>query len=191
MRRMNRTAMLNRRAASPKSKPEEVMKALAVEPGSRIADIGPGGGFFTRKLAWETGPSGTVHALDLNGEWIERLEEELRGEGWENIWCQAVGASPETYPEASFDLVFMRNVCHHIEDLAAYFTALRKRLAPGARVAVIDYRPGRRWTFTALMGHYVDEEHLSEAMGQAGFERVQSHGFLPEQSFNIFRAASI
>ena len=183
---MRRAEMLNRRAASRKSKPDEIIETLNIESGSIVADIGPGGGYFTRRLAFK---AGAVHALDINQEWIEMLRDQTESEGWDNIFCHKVGEFPETYPNRKFDLVFMRNVCHHIGDKKKFFSELKDRLFEGGRVAVIDYKPGRPWTFTGLMGHFIDQDELIETMMDNGYIFEESHGFLPGQSFNIFRCA--
>lgn len=181
-----RAEMLNRRAASKKSKPDRVISQLDIQEGNIIADIGPGGGYFTKRLAFKVGAAGEVHAMDINPEWIEALESQIEIEGWGNIFCHAVGKSPDTYPDKKFDLVFMRNVCHHIDDKEKYFEKLKGRLSPGGRVVVIDYKPGRPWSLTGLMGHYVDEDDLIRIMMKNGYAFEDSFDFLPEQSFNIF-----
>jgi len=183
---MRRAEMLNRRAASRKSKPDEIIDKLAITEGSIVADIGPGGGYFTRRFAFK---AGAVHALDINPEWIEMLRDQTESEGWENIFCHKVGEFPETYPNRKFDLVFMRNVCHHIGDKEKFFSELKDRLFEGGRVAIIDYKPGRPWTFTGLMGHFIDQDELIETMMDNGYIFEESHGFLQGQSFNIFKCA--
>jgi len=183
---MRRAEMLNRRAASRKSKPDEIIDKLAIKEGSIVADIGPGGGYFTRRLAFK---AGAVHAMDINHQWIEMLENQTRAEGWDNIFCHKVGEFPETYPNRKFDLVFMRNVCHHIGDKEKFFSELKGRLFEGGRVAIIDYKPGKPWSFTGLMGHFIDQDQLIETMMDNGYIFEESYGFLPGQSFNIFKCA--
>ena len=42
-------------------KPAEVMAFAGVKPGSKVAEIAPGGGYFTRLLTLAVGPSGHVY----------------------------------------------------------------------------------------------------------------------------------
>lgn len=44
-------------------KPAEIVHFAGVEPGFAIAEIAPGGGYYTRILAESVGPEGTVYAL--------------------------------------------------------------------------------------------------------------------------------
>ena len=62
--------MLNREAASARSKPEEVIESLQIREGQIIADIGSGGGFFTLALSQKTGKTGRVYAVDVKKKYL-------------------------------------------------------------------------------------------------------------------------
>lgn len=47
----------------PLRKPAEIVHFAGVEPGMTIAEIAPGGGYYTRVLAASVGPEGKVYAL--------------------------------------------------------------------------------------------------------------------------------
>ena len=47
------------------------MDALGIADGSRVADLGAGGGWFTIRLARRVGPNGLVFAEDVQREMIE------------------------------------------------------------------------------------------------------------------------
>jgi len=47
-------------------KPEEVIKALSIQPGDHVADLGSGSGYFTFRLADAVGPTGKVYAVDID-----------------------------------------------------------------------------------------------------------------------------
>lgn len=46
-------------------KPQGVIEKLLIAPGSRVADLGAGGGYFTWHLAKAVGSKGTVYAVDI------------------------------------------------------------------------------------------------------------------------------
>lgn len=50
-------------ARDPLRKPAEIVHFAGVEPGDVIAEIAPGGGYYTRILAASVGPEGKVYAL--------------------------------------------------------------------------------------------------------------------------------
>jgi tRNA A58 N-methylase Trm61 len=43
----------------------QVVKALGIEPGMRIADVGAGTGLYTMLFARAVGPAGRVYAMDI------------------------------------------------------------------------------------------------------------------------------
>ncbi|AKH41750.1 putative methyltransferase [Altererythrobacter atlanticus] len=51
------------RNRDPDRKPAEIVEFAGVEPGDVIAEIAPGGGYYTRILARAVGPEGRVYAM--------------------------------------------------------------------------------------------------------------------------------
>lgn len=47
--------------------PADVLAFMQVRPGDRVADVGPGGGYYTRLLAVAVGDQGRVYAVDRPG----------------------------------------------------------------------------------------------------------------------------
>lgn len=55
--------------------PQAVIAALDVRPGMSVADLGPGAGHFTLRLARAVEPDGVVYALDANGRVLDELRD--------------------------------------------------------------------------------------------------------------------
>src|SRR5437879_5096982 len=54
----------------------EILEALALSPGSQVADIGAGEGFLTARLAKVVGSAGRVYAVDIDDKHaIPKLKE--------------------------------------------------------------------------------------------------------------------
>src|SRR5512134_1021487 len=62
-------------------RPEKVVEALGIGPGSRVADIGAGSGLLTVHLARAVAPNGTVVATDIDGAVLELLQSRLAAQG--------------------------------------------------------------------------------------------------------------
>ena len=58
-------------------KPEQIMDALGIADGSKVADIGAGGGYFTVRLARRVGPNGVVWANDVQPAMIEAIKRRV------------------------------------------------------------------------------------------------------------------
>ena len=62
-------------------KPEQIMDALGIAEGSKVADIGPGAGWFTIRLARRVGPNGLVYAEDVQRQMLEATRRRVSREG--------------------------------------------------------------------------------------------------------------
>jgi predicted methyltransferase len=66
--------MYNRQAASPASKPEQILEILDIHPGGKVADIGSGGGYYALRFAQAVGNEGHVYAVDTNPEFLKNTD---------------------------------------------------------------------------------------------------------------------
>jgi SAM-dependent methyltransferase len=89
-------------------------------------------------------------------------------------------------PEKSVDLVFVRNVYHHLPSPEKYFRALIKKLKPGGRVAIVEYGKLGFFSLIRIFGHYTAEEEVIETLGRAGYRLAKKYEFLKKQSFTIY-----
>jgi ubiquinone/menaquinone biosynthesis C-methylase UbiE len=158
--------------------PERVIKALNLEPGMTVADLGSGTGYFTFRLAEAVGPSGKVYAVDIDEEMNASIDKQAVAKQMENVkTILAVGHDP-LIPE-KVDLIFSVNAYHHIKDRASYFRNAARYLKPSGRVAIIDFRKG-------AFRHYTELRVLLEEFKAAGYALDKTHGILPRQNFLVF-----
>lgn len=157
--------------------PERVVAALAIPRGASVADIGAGGGYFSFRFADAVGDEGRVYAVDVDPDMLGYLRERVRDEQRANI--EVVEAAPDDsrLPASSVDLIFLCNTYHHLSDRSEYFDALRARLRPGGRIAIVEYKAG---------AHGTSAELIRAELADAGYRSVQEETFLDEQSFLIF-----
>ena len=93
----------------------------------------------------------------------------------------------ELYLPEKADLIFMRNVCHHLRNRVEYFRKLRHFLKPYGKVAIIEHSK----PIHVIFKHYVPKEIIVKEMEEAGFIVEQEFDFLPNQYFIIFRLKQI
>jgi predicted methyltransferase len=158
--------MFNKEAADPKNKPEMILKSLALQQGQKIADIGAGGGYFSLKFAEAVGRQGAVYAVDTDQVTL-------------------TGKEDMTLPE-KVDMIFLRNVYHHIPNRVSYFAKLRLSLKPDGRIAIVDHEGRGHFGLHRIFEHRVTQATIVEEMTKAGYSISESIDFLPEQSFTIF-----
>ena len=178
--------MFNRKASDPKNKPDEILKALGLQQRQKVADVGSGGGYFALRFAEIVEAEGRVFAVDTNPKFLEFIQDSAKEKVLTNVETVLTEADKPILPEKSVDLVFMRNVCHHLSNRVEYFRQLKNTLKTSGRVAIIEYRSGRGFSFHRLFGHYVAKETIIEEMKEAGYKLEKELDFLPEQSFTLF-----
>lgn len=162
--------------------PERVIESLAIEPGMRVADIGAGGGYFTFRLADAVGPQGRVFAVDVDDDMITYLRDEAMERSASQVEVVRGEFGDPRLPDGEVDLVFTSNTFHHLEDPVAYFRLVRRDLAPGGRVAILDLDEG---PFFARE-HFTEPERIVADMEEAGYRLLESFDFIDGQSFQVF-----
>lgn len=116
---------------------------VSLRQGQTVADVGAGGGRFAAALARHVGSTGRVYATDISRERLTELSR--RAEALPNLTVRAATATDTRLPDECCHLVLMRTVYHHVTDPESFVRALRRALAPGGRVAIIDFAPGALW----------------------------------------------
>jgi ubiquinone/menaquinone biosynthesis C-methylase UbiE len=187
MEKYSKAKMFNRKASRKQSKAEDILKTLNIQPGQTIADIGSGGGFFTFLFSHIVREKGTVYAIDTNEDFLKYINSQAAENGLTNIKTILATEESILIPHHSVDLVFVRNVYHHLQNRVQYFTQVKNLLSPSARVSIIEYsRQGSILSFHRRYGHNVPQEIIVAEMNKAGYTVSASFDFLPVQSFTIF-----
>jgi len=161
--------------------PERVVKALKLESGMKVADLGSGTGYFTFRLAEAVGASGKIYAVDIDEEMNASIDKQAVAKQMENVkTILAVEHDPLILEKV--DLIFSVNAYHHLKDRSNYFRNAARYLQPGGRIAIIDFRKG-------AFRHYTELKVLLQEFKAAGYTLDKTHGFLPRQNFLVFSPA--
>ncbi len=165
-------------------KPDEVVAALALRAGDRVADLGSGGGYFTFRFSRAVGPAGKVYAVDVDRGMLDYVGARAKEGGYGNIETVAASYDDPLLPESGVDLIFASNVYHHIEGRVKYFANAAKYLHPRGRIAIVDF-DGRHWS-AKFIGHTTAPETIKKEMQEAGYRLERDFDFLERQSFLVF-----
>lgn len=123
-------------------KPDQIMDALGIADGSRVADIGAGAGWFTIVLARRVGPNGKVYAQDVQPQMIGAIKRRVEREGLTNVETRlGMGSSPNL-PTGELDAVLVVDVYPEVEDRVTFLRNLAAALKPGGRIGIVNYKPG-------------------------------------------------
>lgn len=163
--------------------PEKVLEALALPPDAKVADVGSGTGYFAVRLARAV-PQGHVYGVDVEPDMGRYLGERAGREGLANVTPVLATPSDARIPEP-VDLVLVVDTYHHIGERVDYFQRLKDSLAPGGRLAIIDFRKGQ--PMGPPEAHKLAPEQVREELEAAGWRLTETHDFLPHQYFLVFQ----
>lgn len=117
------------------------IEALAPQPGERILDLGCGSGATTRAIATEVEPDGEAFGVDVSPDQIAVAEASAAADSVANIAFLAADAATHAFPPQRFDGLFSRFGSMFFDAPEAAFGNLLRALKPGARVAMVAWRP--------------------------------------------------
>jgi predicted methyltransferase len=127
-------------------KPAEVVGFAGVKPGDKVAELAPGGGYFTRILSGAVGPKGVVYAIARQA--TPTLEAIVKDRPNVKIAVSAPGtiAAPEPVDVVWTTLNYhdFKNVKTPDGDAArTYNLAAFKALRPGGTYFIVDHEAGK------------------------------------------------
>ena len=153
---------------------EDVVKALHLKPGQRIADIGTGTGVFIEPFANAVGEDGWVYGVDIAPKFVERVGKLAEEKGLENVTPVVCGEDDVRLAPRSIDVAFICDVYHHFEYPQSSLASLHKAIVPGGQLVLIDFNriPGksREWTLNHVRA---GKEEFRAEVEAAGFEFVE------------------
>jgi arsenite methyltransferase len=160
-------------------KPDDVIKALNLKSGQRIADIGAGSGYFTRRFAVAVAPGGVAVGYDVDPGMVACMKEDAAKKKIGNYRASLISPDRPQMEKASFDMIFICNTYHHMENRVAYLKQLKPALKKTGRVVIVDYRKGSKGGPPAAFK--LEESRVIEEFSQAGYRLLKKHDFLPNQ----------
>lgn len=120
-------------------KPDHVVNLLGLRPGTTVADVGAGTGYFLARLSQKVGPTGQVLALDVEPDMVRYMTERAKKEGLANTTIRKVAPDDPALPPGGLDKVLIVNTWHHIGGRSAYAQKLSASLIAGGEVFIIDF----------------------------------------------------
>lgn len=156
-----------------------VMDLARIGPGTSVADIGAGEGYYTVRLAERVGTKGRVLAQDIDQGAIQRLGQRVERERLDNVSIKLGALADPRLPGASFDRIFMVHMYHEVTEPYAFLWHLRPALKAGGQVIVVDVdRPTDQ--------HGIPPQLLFCEFGAMGFRLVE---FVVKPELNGYYAA--
>lgn len=122
--------------------PEGVVKALRIEPGMTVVDLGCGDGYFTAAIARRVG-AGRVIGFDLDPAMLEQAKAACRGMT-NCAWLLGDAMQLSRSVVAPVDYVLIANTFHGVPDKTALAREIAAVLGPTGRFAIVNWYPRPR-----------------------------------------------
>jgi ubiquinone/menaquinone biosynthesis C-methylase UbiE len=155
------------------------MDILKIQPGTAVADIGAGSGWFTVRAAKRVGENGKVFAVEINQEYINYINDRAKRENLSNIQTVLGTEDDPKLPGNSIDAVLILKTYHEIGQPLKVLRSLGKSLKKDARIGVID-KNGRG------DDHGIDKETVVEEFKRAGFALKEEYDFVKPDGMDYF-----
>ena len=139
---------------------------LRLVPGLRVLDIGGGTGAWTRTLAEQVAPGGSVYSIELQHGMLQQQVRNLAGIGGSAVQLHQADALDLPFATASFDRAVMVAVLPMLSDKHRALHEARRVLKPGGLLLVSE-----DW----IEPEYVPPSITRRWARQAGFEHLSTH----------------
>ena len=170
---------------------EALMRAVPIEAGHSVLDVGCGTGRSTREVA-RVASSGSALGIDLSSRMLDRARAVAEDEGLTNVRFEQADAQVHPFPDAAFDLAVSSFGCMFFADPVAAFANLGRSLKGDGGMALLAWRDVDRndWVASVLDAlsldrtpprppvgvpgpfAFADRGHVERVMKEAGFVDV-------------------
>ncbi len=168
-------------------KRRQIVDALGLRPGSRVADLGAGTGLFTRLFSARLGPTGKVYAIDISKNFIDAIVRDGRRRGLRNLVGIVNSATDTGLAPGTVDLVFTSNTYHHFEYPVSMLRSIHRSLRPRGRLVIIDFRRQKGVSSDWVMRHVrADRQTVINEVSAQGFRLLEEKPGLRDNYFLVF-----
>lgn len=116
----------------------DLLRFLDARPGSVIADVGCGDGFYSLRIARAVAPNGRVVAEDIDESALRKLREHVAAENVGNLDVVLGSADDPHLGIGRLDAVLVRNAYHEMRQHKTMLRHIYRALKPGGRFVVVE-----------------------------------------------------
>lgn len=176
---------LERQEREQEENTTQLLKNLALQPGTVIADIGAGSGYHSTLLSKMVG-NGKVYAVDVEREMIAYLNERIKREGKKNIIPVLSTEKSVSLPANSMDMMLLVDVYHEFSFPYEMAQSMLEALKPGGKLVLVEFRAeDPNVPIKAI--HKMSQQQAVKEFKTAGFLFEKNISNLPWQHCLIFR----
>ena len=176
---------LERKEREMEENTSQLLKNLAVQPGTAIADIGAGSGYHSTLLSKMVG-TGKVYAVDVEPEMIAYLKNRIKLEGYKNIIPVLSTEQKVSLPANSIDIMLLVDVYHEFSFPYEMTLSMLEALKPSGKLVLVEFR-AEDPNVPIKTIHKMSERQAVKEFKASGFLFEKNMSNLPWQHCLIFR----
>jgi ubiquinone/menaquinone biosynthesis C-methylase UbiE len=173
-------------------KTSKIIEALKIQPGTTIADVGCGPGYYTFKFSELVGPGGKVLGIDTVQEHLNYIKGLCTKFGIKNIETIKDREDSAGIPANSVDMIFMCSLYHIIyttlieEVKDRFIDSLKAALKPDGRLVIVDNAVVTQGTLP-YHGPHIAKELIIGQLYYYGFDLTEQYQFIPQRYVLVFK----
>jgi SAM-dependent methyltransferase len=173
-------------------KTSQIIDALKIQPGTTIADVGCGPGYYTFKFSELVGPGGKVLGIDTVENHLNYVKSLCSKFDIKNV--ETIKDRPDSagVPANSTDMVFMCSLYHIIyttlteEVKDRFVNSLKTALKPDGRLVIVDNAVVTQGTLP-YHGPHIAKELIIGQLYYYGFDLSEQYQFIPQRYVLVFK----
>lgn len=171
-----------------RQKPKELIAALGIQPGMRVADIGTGPGYLLPHLCAAVGAGGAVIAEDIFPDFILAAKERAAKANCPQAKFVLGDEKSPNLEAGSVDLALILDAYHHFDYPQSMLAGIRMALRNNGRLAIVDYYKRSKAMSNAnpdfaLTHIRLDDTGVIREVEANGFRLVSNTAFLPGSQY--------
>lgn len=144
-----------------------------IKPTDKVLDFGCGPGTFSIILS---SICAEVYSIDISKEFINTCKANIQAENITNVFPSVITSDKLDFEDASFDVIMMVDVIHHLDDIDFRMKEVFRLLKPNGKLLVFE--PNKLNPLMFLM-HYFDanERGLLRVGTPASYRKLLRSGY--------------
>lgn len=170
-----------------KQKPRELVEAMDLKAGWRVADVGTGVGYMLPFLSRAVGPGGKVYAEDIAQDFLDAAKQKCKLSNVTNATFVLGTPEDAKLPGDALNAVLILDVYHHFDYPDQMLASLASSLIGGGRLFIVDYyrsaeaMPNRR----ALEHIRLDRDEAVKEIEGNGFKLLWKKDHVPGSQYML------
>ena len=147
--------------------PEVFLHNHGLRRGQAVVDVGCGPGLFTLAAALVVGRVGWVHAVDINRDMLDLVDQRAAREGVDNVFTVRSNAGPVPLEDQAGEFVMCLWALHYSEGAEGQATIVRdlaRLVQPSGRLLIVNWKPRAR------TDPILSPDAIAEILRDRGFE---------------------